>query len=114
FLPMGAMTGEPPLVVVGLAAAVCILPGAFVLLAAERLREQSPEVRIAGVLLTTAFRMVATVGGGALVWGVVGSVREHVLPFVAWGIVFYLATLFVETRLLYIDSSGYTSHGSSK
>ena len=73
-----------------------------------RLRDKPPEVKIVGVLLTTIFRMVVTVGGGALCFYSIPLVKEYALPFVSWVIVFYLVTLFIETGLLYTDSSGRT------
>jgi len=109
YFPMGLLVKEPPLSVIVLAAAICAVPGALVLLAAWQLRDKPPEVKMIGVLLTTAFRMGAAIGLGVLVYYAIPDVREYVSPFISWGLVFYLATLFVETRLLYIDTSGLAS-----
>jgi hypothetical protein len=111
YWPMGVLVKEPPILVIGLAALVCVVPGGIVLAAAWQLRDKSPEVKIVGVLLTTVFRMGAAIAGGVLLYHGVPEVREYVSPFISWGIVFYLVTLFIETRLLYIDSSGQASQG---
>ena len=33
------------------------------------------------------------------------SIHDHGFPFITWVVVFYLVTLAVETRLLYIDTT---------
>ncbi|MCE9532909.1 MAG: hypothetical protein K8T89_17565 [Planctomycetes bacterium] len=104
YLPLSFLVKEPPFLVIVLAAVICLIPGVIVLFAAGRLSEKSPEVKIVSVLLTTAFRMSMTVGGGVLLYIISPMVKEHVSSFVSWSIVFYLVTLFVETRLLYIDT----------
>jgi hypothetical protein len=114
YLPMGFLVKQPPGLVMALAASVCVVPGMVVLIAAQRLRDKPAEVKIVGVLLTTVFRMGTAIGGGVLLYHSVTEVREHVSPFISWGIVFYLATLFVETSLLYTDSSGPASQGTSR
>lgn len=106
YLPMGFFVGQPPIEIIALAAAICVVPGVLVLVAAQRLRDKAPEVKIVGVLLSTAVRMVVAVGGGVLLYSTVPEIKEHGAPFISWAIVFYLVTLFVETGLLYIDNSG--------
>jgi hypothetical protein len=107
-LPMGFLVKETPLAVVAIAAGLQLATGILVLLGNQSLRDKPPEVKIVGVLLTTVFRMVATLGGGAFCYYSIPLVKEHAFPFVSWVIVFYLVTLFIETRLLYTDSSGQT------
>lgn len=105
-LPMRFLVKEAPPAVVAIAALLSVVPGALVLVANARLRDKPAEVKIVAVLLTTVFRMVAVVGGGALCYYTVPAVREHAFPFISWAVVFYLVTLFIETGLLYTDSSG--------
>jgi hypothetical protein len=107
-LPMGFLVKEPPLMVVAIAAGLPLTTGLIVLLGNQRLRDKPPEVKIVGVLLTTVFRMAAILGGGAFCYYAIPLVKEHAFPFVSWVIVFYLVTLFIETGLLYTDSSGQT------
>ena len=106
FLPMRFLVKEAPAEVIVWAALICVCPGAVVLIAARRLSDKPPEARIVGVLASTVFRMAAALGGGVLVYESMPIVREHVYPFVSWAVLFYMATLFIETGLLYIDSSG--------
>ena len=106
YLPMGYLVGQPSIEVIALAAAICVVPGVLVLVAARRLKHKAPEVRIVGVLLSTAVRMVMAVGGGVLLYAVVPELKEHGAPFISWVIVFYLITLFIETGLLYTDNLG--------
>jgi hydrogenase-4 membrane subunit HyfE len=108
YLPMGFLVKEAPPDVIVWAAMICILPGVVVIVAARRLRDKPPEARIIGVLATTIFRMGAALGGGIVAYDVIPTVREYVNPFVSWAVLFYVATLFIETGLLYIDSSGET------
>ncbi len=106
FFPMSFLVKEAPAEVVVWAAMICLAPGAVVLIAARRLGDKPPEARIVGVLFSTVFRMAAALGGGMLVYEVLPAVRENVYPFVSWAVLFYVVTLFIETGLLYIDSSG--------
>ena len=106
FLPMSFLVKEAPFEVVAYAAIICLAPGAVVLTAARRLGDKPPEARIIGVLLSTVFRMAAALGLGVLAFEWIPAVREHVYPFVSWSVLFYVVTLFIETGLLYIDSSG--------
>ena len=113
FLPMNFMANEASAEVVVLAAAICLAPGIVELVAFGRLRDKPPEAKIVGVLLATAFRMGAALGGGILLYSAFDRVREQVFPFVSWAVVFYIATLFIETQLLYIDNSASTKTGPS-
>ena len=106
YLPMRFLVKETPPLVILLAATVSFVPGMIVLIAARRLRDQPPEVKIVGVLLTTLFRMVLAVGGGILLYAESPIIREFAAGFFGWALVFYLVTLFVETGLLYTESSG--------
>lgn len=106
YLPMQFMVKEPPAEVIALSAAVCVVPGLAVLFAAHQLREKPAEVKIIGVLLSTIFRMVACLGGGVLLYNALPIVKEHATVFISWCVVFYLVTLFIETGLLYTDTSG--------
>lgn len=105
YFPMSFLVKEAPLEVVALSAIVCLAPGAVVLIASRRLKDKPPEARIIGVLASTVFRMAAALAGGALVYSEFPAVREHVYPFVSWAVLFYVVTLFIETGLLYTDSS---------
>jgi len=57
-------------------------------------------------LLATGFRMTAVIVSGVLLYFSLEVVKDHAAPFISWSIVFYLVTLFVETRLLYTEHSG--------
>lgn len=105
YLPMSFLVKEAPLEVVALAAFVCLAPGLVVLYLSRRLKDKPPEARIIGVLFATVFRMAGALGFGALVYNEFPVVREHVYPFVSWAVLFYVVTLFIETGLLYTDSS---------
>ena len=104
--PMSFLVLEAPPEVVLAAALICLAPGAVVLIAARQLSDRSPQARIVGVLIATVFRMAAALGGGIVLYRHIPAVREHVFSFVSWAILFYIVTLFIETKLLYIDSSG--------
>jgi hypothetical protein len=113
FLPMRFLVKDAPAEVVVWAALICLAPGAAVLIAANRLSDKPAEARIISVLVTTIFRMAAALGGGTAVYELVPEVRANVYPFVAWAVLFYVATLFIETRLLYTDSSAGTKANPS-
>ena len=105
FLPMSFLVKDAPAPVIVWAALICVAPGAVVLIASRRLSDKPPEAKIISVLLSTVFRMAAALGGGILVYDQIPLIREHVFPFVSWSVLFYVVTLFIETGLLYIDSS---------
>jgi hypothetical protein len=105
YLPLRLLVPPTPMNVIVLAALLSLLPGWLIMAASLRLAGAAPEVKVLGVILVTLLRMGAVIGGGIVMVSQLPSVREHGAGFIAWVIVFYLATLFVETRMLYIDNS---------
>src|SRR5262245_6180842 len=97
YLPMSFLVKEAPGEVVVWSALVCVAPGIVVLIAARRLSDKPAEARIIGVLLSTVFRMAAALGGGTFVYNTVPIVREYANTFIAWAVLFYIVTLFIET-----------------
>jgi hypothetical protein len=89
-----------------LAGAICFVPAALTLLLLDRLRTRSPEEKIVATLAAPFLRMSLAGGGGMAAYFAFAPVREHGAAFIAWMVVFYLVTLAVETRLLYIVTSG--------
>jgi len=106
YLPMRFLAKEPPLEVIALAAAICFVPGLIVLIATRPSVDRPVEVKIISILLATGFRMTAVIVSGVLLYFSLEVVEDHAAPFISWSIVFYLVTLFVETRLLYTEHSG--------
>ena len=54
-----------------------------------------PSSKAIGVLFATVFRMASAIVAGVVFYMAIGEVREHVYPFVAWGVVFYIVTLLL-------------------
>jgi hypothetical protein len=69
------------------------------------LRKRTPEEKVVATLVAPFIRMILSGGGGVWLYCDWPLIREHGFPFVTWMIVFYLVTLAVETRLLYIDTT---------
>jgi hypothetical protein len=88
YLPMGFLVKEQPALVLVLAAVPCVVPGVIVLIVSARLRDQPPAMKIVGVLATTVFRMFSAIATGVVFYLAIAEVREHIYPFVGWGVVF--------------------------
>jgi len=104
-LPATLLIGEPPVAVTAAAAGVCLLPAALTLALNDRVRERPPEEKIVIVLVSTFLRMGLAIGLGVLLYYVAPPIRDNVVAFVGWGVVFYLVTLALETSLLYRDAT---------
>jgi hypothetical protein len=100
--PVIPLDARPVLVVSGAAALVCWLPAALTLAVLTWWRRRRPPVElVAAFLLGVVMRMGLTLGGGLVVFLAllpVGPPGRYV--FWVWLLVFYLATLTVETLLL--------------
>lgn len=86
------------------AAAICLLPGLFVVMQVGGLREQGP---LAGMLVGMGLRLVAAVVSAVLLCFLRPDLRGEV--FVVWLVPCYLAALAVETRLLLDEGAAWKS-----
>lgn len=106
YLPMGFLLKDVAIGVPLFAAAACLGPGILILVVSARLNRMAPEVRVVGVLASTVFRMIAVLGAGYLMYAGLPVIGEFAAAFVGWVVLFYIVTLFIETVLLYIDTTG--------
>jgi hypothetical protein len=113
-LPAGLWLGGPPLPVSLAAAGACLIPSALTLLLMDRLRKRAPEEKVVATLVAPFIRMILSGGGGIWLYWDWPLIREHGFPFITWVVVFYLVTLAVETRLLYIDTTAAATAELSK
>ena len=103
------------LLVALIAAAVCLVPASLTLLLIDLLRKRTPVERVVATLAAPFIRMILAGGGGMVLFFVCPLIHDHDrgFPFITWMVVFYLATLAVETRLLYIDTTASAEAESS-
>ena len=104
-LPVGQFLDGPPALVTLAAALICLIPASLTLLLVDRLRKRTPEEKVVATLVAPFIRMILSGGGGMALYYWSPLIHEHGFPFVSWVVVFYLVTLAVETRLLYIDTT---------
>ncbi len=104
-LPAGLLGLASPLAVTLIAMAVCLIPAAITLLFIDRLRKRTPEEKMVATMAAPFIRMLLCGTGTAGAYFGIDFVHEHGFGFVGWVIVFYIVTLVVETRLLYIDTT---------
>jgi len=105
-VPAALFLGGAPMAVPLLAGTVCLIPAALTLWLLDRMRTRTPEEKVVATLAAPFIRMTLSCGGGAWVYFDVPAAHDHGAAFIAWMVVFYLVTLAVETRLLYIVTSG--------
>ena len=91
--------GGPDLAVQGtVAMLLCLIPAAATLAWGLRAQTRPPEAQLAAMLGGTGVRMAVVLGAGYLLYTWVPEL--HALEFWAWLVVYYLATLALEVRLL--------------
>ena len=96
-----ALTGSANLNVLVLAAMLCVAPGCIVLIGQALLGKGEPTVLL---LAATPFRLLFVLGGTLLVQSLRPDFGGR--EFLIWVIVFYLATLLVETVMVVRKSDG--------
>ena len=86
----------------------------------DRVRsEPAGRARAVAILGGTLVRLVGAVGGGWAVYALSPDVRARPVPFLLWGLAFYLITLAVETSLVLVRHGapdapgGFDARGSS-
>jgi hypothetical protein len=88
-----------------IAAFVCLLPASLTLVLIDRMRKRAPVEKVVATLLAPFIRMILAGGGGVALYYNSPLIHANGLLFITWIVVFYLVTLAVETRLLYINTT---------
>jgi len=104
-LPAGLLLAAAPPLVTLFSAILCLIPAGLTLILMDRLQKRTAEEKVVATLVAPFIRMILVGGGTVAGYYLVPYIHEHGFGFVAWTVVFYLVTLAVETRLLYIDTT---------
>jgi hypothetical protein len=96
--PAGMLWGLPALLDSGVALVVCLVPAVITLVWSQFVQHGSPEQRLLAVLGGIGLRMAFVLGAGLLL--ALGTDAFHHFDFLLWLLIFYLATLGLETRVL--------------
>ena len=99
-LPAGLAAGGAALLISAAAALICLLPAALTLVLTLRAQFRPPEERVGIILAGIAARMVLTLAGGLAFYASAPVARANPWALLAWGLIFYLATLALETSLV--------------
>ncbi len=104
-VPAALFVDGAPILVTLIAALVCLAPSGLTLVLLDWVHKRSAEERIVATLAAPFIRMIVAGGGGIALYYLSPLINAHGLSFISWIVVFYLVTLAVETRLLYIDTT---------
>jgi hypothetical protein len=96
--PAALLFGPVVLLHGGVAMAVCLVPAVITLLCGAIVQRGSPERRLLSVLVGMGVRMVLVLGVGLGL--ALATETFHHFGFILWLLVFYLASLALETALL--------------
>lgn len=99
-LATNATDGSPPLVLVGVAAGLCLSSAVATLLLADAVIRYAPELGPAAVLMGIAVRMAVAVVGVVLLGEVFAARGESRTAFAGWVAYLYVVTLAAECGLL--------------
>jgi hypothetical protein len=97
-LPARALWGDEALVLSGIAALICLVPGVLTLVWCQKSIGGPPEQRLLAVMGGTMTRMFVVVAAGFLLYYAVPALHEP--AFLIWVVVFYLVTLAIEVTLV--------------
>jgi hypothetical protein len=97
-MPAKYLWGEAAVVYTAVAAGVCLVPTAVTLICGIRVNRTSPELLLVTVLGATGLRMAAVLGVGLVLY--LNLPYFHATAFWISLLIFYLATLALETTLL--------------
>ena len=100
-IPASFLPDGPPLLLTGVAAGVCLFPAMLTLILMDQVRNCPPEQQLLIFMVSVFARMGLTVGDGLAAYYLIPLVSQNQLPFVLWGLAFYLVTLAAETTLVY-------------
>jgi hypothetical protein len=100
-LPAGLlMDNGPDPVVTACAAGICLIPGILTALLIRQMRHRPAYDRLVAIFVSIFLRMGLTLGGGLGLYYLIPNIRSNAIPFISWGLAFYLITLAGETVIL--------------
>lgn len=100
-VPAHYLIDNSSLELTGLIGLGCLVPAMISLLVVQAFRDRSPEEQLIGALFSIGVRTGFTVMVGAGFYYLIPLVQNNTKPALAWGVIFYLIFMAMETAMVY-------------